>query len=277
MKTYASDKHRNTCGERSSAVSKDRRGRIRISTFRSFAHRRCFDVFLVLAVVGSWMLPAALFAQDNHGAPSTSEAVEEEVHEDALNALAPTDGAATVVGSPAEPREDETPVRDPRSYGLWVIMPAVVAILLAIFTRQVVPALVMGVLVGAYMMVPCVASDDEFAESHVLIPGGRLATERYTIGAIHEPPGANFAHIKIMIFTLVIGFMVGAIFGLLTTVGGELVAGSERGGLGRQLKFFSSLIILDGFWATIVVIAALGVTIYVVFFLIGKKWASWQT
>ena len=76
---------------------------------------------------------------------------------------------------------------------------------------------------------------------------------------------------------IIVGYMVGAIFGMLTTVGGELVAGSDRGGLGRQLKFFSSLIILDGFWATIVIIAALGVAIYVVFFLIGKRWASWQT
>lgn len=75
---------------------------------------------------------------------------------------------------------------------------------------------------------------------------------------------------------IIVGYMVGAIFGLLTTVGGELVAASERGGLGRQLKFFSSLIILDGFWATILIVAFLGVAIYVVFFAIGKKWASWE-
>ena len=76
---------------------------------------------------------------------------------------------------------------------------------------------------------------------------------------------------------IIVGYMVGSIFGLLTTVGGELVAASERGGLGKQLKVFSSLIILDGFWATILIVAFLGVAIYVIFFLIGRRWASWQT
>src|SRR5205823_12370817 len=76
--------------------------------------------------------------------------------------------------------------------------------------------------------------------------------------------------------TIIVGYMVGSIFGLLTAVGSEMASASEQGGLGHQLIFFSSLIRVAEFWATIVIIAALGVSIYVVFYFIGKRWASWE-
>jgi NitT/TauT family transport system permease protein len=75
---------------------------------------------------------------------------------------------------------------------------------------------------------------------------------------------------------IIVGYMVGSIFGLLTAVGGEMVSASESGGLGRQLVFFSSTIHMANFGATILVIAALGVAIYVVFYFVGKRWASWE-
>jgi NitT/TauT family transport system permease protein len=75
---------------------------------------------------------------------------------------------------------------------------------------------------------------------------------------------------------IIVGYMVGAIFGLLTAIGGEMVSASERGGLGRQLIYFSSLIRMENFGAVILIIAALGVSIYVVFYFIGKRWASWE-
>ena len=75
---------------------------------------------------------------------------------------------------------------------------------------------------------------------------------------------------------IIVGYMVGSIFGLLTAVGGEMVAASEKGGLGQRLVFFSSLVQVDRFGAVIVIIAALGVSIYVVFYQIGKRWASWE-
>jgi NitT/TauT family transport system permease protein len=75
---------------------------------------------------------------------------------------------------------------------------------------------------------------------------------------------------------IIVGYMVGSIFGLLTAVGGEMVSASESGGLGRQLVFFSSTIHMANFGATILVIAALGVAIYVAFYFIGKRWASWE-
>jgi NitT/TauT family transport system permease protein len=75
---------------------------------------------------------------------------------------------------------------------------------------------------------------------------------------------------------IIVGYMVGSIFGLLTAVGSEMASASEKGGLGHQLIFFASLIQVSEFWATIVIIAALGVSIYVVFYFIGKRWASWE-
>jgi NitT/TauT family transport system permease protein len=70
--------------------------------------------------------------------------------------------------------------------------------------------------------------------------------------------------------------MVGAIFGLLTAVGGEMVAASVRGGLGQRLVFFSALVQMDRFVAVILIVAVLGVLIYVIFYFIGKRWASWE-
>jgi NitT/TauT family transport system permease protein len=75
---------------------------------------------------------------------------------------------------------------------------------------------------------------------------------------------------------IIVGFMVGSIFGLLTAVGGEMVAASEKGGLGERLVYFSSLARMPEFGATILIIAALGVSIYVVFYFVGKRWASWE-
>jgi NitT/TauT family transport system permease protein len=75
---------------------------------------------------------------------------------------------------------------------------------------------------------------------------------------------------------IIVGFMVGSIFGLLTAVGGEMVAPSEEGGLGERLVYFSSLARMDNFGAVLLIIAGLGVGIYVLFYFIGKRWASWE-
>lgn len=73
---------------------------------------------------------------------------------------------------------------------------------------------------------------------------------------------------------IIVGLMVGAIFGMLTAVGAELVGSSE--GLGSRLAFFSSRIRMADFWAVIVILAAMGILVYVFFYWVGKKWASWQ-
>lgn len=76
---------------------------------------------------------------------------------------------------------------------------------------------------------------------------------------------------------IIVGYMVGAIFGLLTAIGGEMVSASEQGGLGHQLIYFSSLIRMENFGAVLLIIEALGLSIYFVFYFIGKRWASWET
>lgn len=73
---------------------------------------------------------------------------------------------------------------------------------------------------------------------------------------------------------IIVGLMVGSIFGLLTTVGAEMVGGAE--GLGNRLTYYSSLIRMPQFFAIILLLAAIGISIYVFFFWFGKKWASWE-
>src|SRR5262245_41944598 len=73
---------------------------------------------------------------------------------------------------------------------------------------------------------------------------------------------------------IIVGLMVGSIFGLLTATGAELVGGKD--GLGNRLSYYSSLIQMPRFFACIVFLALIGNLIYVTFFLIGKKWASWE-
>lgn len=74
---------------------------------------------------------------------------------------------------------------------------------------------------------------------------------------------------------IIVGLMVGSIFGLLTATGAELVGG--KNGLGNRLSYYSSLIQMPQFFACIVYLALIGNLIYVTFFLIGKKWASWES
>ncbi|MEP7239953.1 MAG: ABC transporter permease [Devosia sp.] len=73
---------------------------------------------------------------------------------------------------------------------------------------------------------------------------------------------------------ILVGLMVGAIFGLLTAVGAEMVGGGF--GLGNRLTSYSSMIKMPQFFAVVVILSTLGILIYVLFFLIGKKWASWE-
>jgi NitT/TauT family transport system permease protein len=74
---------------------------------------------------------------------------------------------------------------------------------------------------------------------------------------------------------IMVGLMIGSIFGLLTTVGAEMVGGAE--GLGNRLNYYSSMIRMPQFFAVIVLLATIGISIYVIFFLIGKKWTSWES
>jgi len=73
---------------------------------------------------------------------------------------------------------------------------------------------------------------------------------------------------------IIVGLMIGAIFGLLTAVGAEMVGGGF--GLGNRLTTFSATLQMPQFFAVILILSILGILIYITFFLIGKKWASWE-
>lgn len=73
---------------------------------------------------------------------------------------------------------------------------------------------------------------------------------------------------------IIVGLMVGGIFGLLTAVGAEMVGGGM--GLGTRLNYYSSLARISSFFAVIVIIAVIGISLYVLFYFVGKKWASWE-
>lgn len=73
---------------------------------------------------------------------------------------------------------------------------------------------------------------------------------------------------------IIVGLMVGAIFGMLTAVGSEIVGSGE--GLGNRLMFYSARIQMANFFAIIVILAVMGILIYIFFYWVGKRWASWQ-
>ncbi len=143
-----------------------------------------------------------------------------------------SDGVS-VAASPADttPSEQLSVPKKPKSYGLFVLVPAFVAILFAIFTRQVVPALFLGLLTGAFMMVPCLPASHAFSGQNSVVAGFRLAAETYVLGA-----ALHADHMKIIIFTLLIGFMVGVMganggtAGMVNLVSGK-TSSSRRGAL----------------------------------------------
>jgi NitT/TauT family transport system permease protein len=71
-----------------------------------------------------------------------------------------------------------------------------------------------------------------------------------------------------------VGLMVGSIFGLLTAVGAEMVGGGF--GLGNRLTSYSSMIQMPQFFAVVLILSVLGILIYILFFLLGKRYASWE-
>ena len=93
----------------------------------------------------------------------------------------------------------------PESYGGWVLLPALVAIVCAILTRQVIPSLFLGVLVGAFMLLRLESSPPTGAGG-MFIGTVVSAIEKYIIGALVDSD-----RMKIVVFTLTIGGMVGVV------------------------------------------------------------------
>jgi Na+/H+ antiporter NhaC len=111
--------------------------------------------------------------------------------------------AAPLLAADATTVADSPPAAVP--YGGWVLAPAVSAILLAILTRQVVPSLFLGVLVASFMMWRTQAAADAGVAAAV-VGTMRQAVEVYLVEAAADPD-----HVKVMLFTLIIGGMVGVV------------------------------------------------------------------
>lgn len=73
---------------------------------------------------------------------------------------------------------------------------------------------------------------------------------------------------------IIVGLLVGSIFGLLTTIAAEMVGGAE--GLGSRLTYYSSMVRMPQFFAVIILLAIMGISFYAFFYWVGKKWAGWQ-
>lgn len=74
---------------------------------------------------------------------------------------------------------------------------------------------------------------------------------------------------------VIVGLMIGAIFGMITAVGAEMSGGGF--GLGSRLTTYSSTLRMPEFFACILVLAITGITIYAIFFWLGKKLAGWES
>lgn len=71
-----------------------------------------------------------------------------------------------------------------------------------------------------------------------------------------------------------VGLLVGGIFGLITAVGADMVGGKI--GLGNRIAYYSSLGKMATFFAVILMVSAIGISIWLIISKIGSKWASWH-
>ena len=129
-------------------------------------------------------------------------------------AEADTGGVPTTAASPSAAGGGVVKPKD--YYGLWSLAPAGVAIVLAIVTRQVIVALVLGILTAAGMMV---FMRGGFSPTQLPLDIITFAVDNYlldVLAPLEEKKGVvlkqvEFDHIKILVFTLLIGGMVGVI------------------------------------------------------------------
>lgn len=91
-------------------------------------------------------------------------------------------------------------------YGLWTLAPALVAILLAVITRQVIVALACGILTAATMMCILVA---DYNPLHFVTYG----MDHYLLKVLAplKDGSVDLNHITILIYTLFIGAMIGVL------------------------------------------------------------------
>ncbi len=121
------------------------------------------------------------------------------------------DAVGTSIRSPAATSPTTAPAQSVtkspgKYYGLWVLVPALAAILFALIARQVIIALILGILVASGMMCHLAGTDNP-------LNFVTFAVDHYLIGVLAYMNDAGTAidtgHLKIIIFTLFIGAMIG--------------------------------------------------------------------
>ncbi|MCA9242590.1 MAG: hypothetical protein KDA32_01445 [Phycisphaerales bacterium] len=112
---------------------------------------------------------------------------------------------AALAQSGAPAAASSAPATDPGDfYGLWTLLPPVLTIVLAIWWRQVIPALGIGIVTAAYMLAVVNVQPDIVGPT--ALRGSRLAIEYYFVGAV-----ADTDHIKVLIFSFAIGGLIGVL------------------------------------------------------------------
>jgi NitT/TauT family transport system permease protein len=71
-----------------------------------------------------------------------------------------------------------------------------------------------------------------------------------------------------------VGLLVGGIFGLITAVAADMIGGKM--GLGNKIAYYSSLARMANFFAVILLVSAIGISIWIIMAAVGKRWASWE-
>ena len=71
-----------------------------------------------------------------------------------------------------------------------------------------------------------------------------------------------------------VGLLVGGIFGLITAVASDMFGGKM--GLGNRISYYSSLARMASFFAVILLVSLIGISIWIIMAAVGKKWSSWQ-
>jgi NitT/TauT family transport system permease protein len=74
---------------------------------------------------------------------------------------------------------------------------------------------------------------------------------------------------------VIVGLMMGAIFSVITAIGAEMSGGGF--GLGSRLITFSSTLRMPKFFAVILILAIMGILIYIFFSWLGKRLAGWES
>ncbi len=111
----------------------------------------------------------------------------------------PVSPPATATNAAVEQADRSSP---DEVYGLWVIAPALLAIVLAIVLRHVIPALAIGVFAASMMVLPWSELSSGWF-TYDPIAGFRVAVETFLLGALQDVD-----HLMILLFTLLIGGVV---------------------------------------------------------------------